>query len=608
VYPAGGQQGTVVRITVGGQHLNGVSDAVVSGTGVRATFIAYEGAGGPLNAAQRDLLRLRIQALIAQRTPAPAQPKVAVPTAPAAAAVPASGAATTAVPGAAAAPAIPPLPVKPPVILPVLPELRNLDQMTIKQLRQVADKFLNRQKQTKPPIAEEVTLEITIAPGATPGDRELRLLAPYGLSNPLIFQVGSLPELREKERNDDAAVAPPPADVPVVLNGQIMPGEVDRFPLKLHGGQTLLIAAQARHLIPYMADAVPGWCQAVLALYDANGTEVAYADDNSFDPDPSLSYQAPRDGEYQLAIRDALYRGREDFVYRVTLRAQTPADSPFPFAELGRVSPGAAPADINPLLPFVDSQLPLIAPEHAEKHARKIALPQLIKSRIAHPGDTNVFRFTGKAGQTVVAEIYARRLGSPMDALLRLRDANGHVLAWNDDHETPEMGLITHQADSYLAFKLPSDGSYDVQVSDAQHHGGAAYNYYLRVSPPQPDFALRLTPSGVNVPAGGKTTLTVYAFRKDGWDGDIDLTLQDAPAGFTLSTARIPAGNDHASITLTAPRQPSLQPLILHLSGHATIAGAPLTRPVAPADRLMQAFAYYHLVPAQELMVMVTRR
>ncbi len=59
-----------------------------------------------------------------------------------------------------------------------------------------------------------------------------------------------------------------------------------------------------------------------------------------------------------------------------------------------------------------------------------------------------------------------------MDSLLRLSDAAGHVLAWNDDYEFGEMGLITHQADSYLSSKLPADGVYYVQVSDAQRHGG----------------------------------------------------------------------------------------------------------------------------------------
>ncbi len=51
-----------------------------------------------------------------------------------------------------------------------------------------------------------------------------------------------------------------------------------------------------------------------------------------------------------------------------------------------------------------------------------------------------------------------------------------------------------------------------------------------------------------------------------------------------------------------------MQPVALHLEGHADIAGKTFTRPIIPAERKMQAFAYYHLVPAQQLMVMLTRR
>ncbi len=79
-----------------------------------------------------------------------------------------------------------------------------------------------------------------------------------------------------------------------------------------------MIETHARRLIPYLADAVPGWFQATVAVYDANGNELASADDYRFDPDPVLYYEIPRDGEYEMEIHDAIYRGREDFVYRVS--------------------------------------------------------------------------------------------------------------------------------------------------------------------------------------------------------------------------------------------------------------------------------------------------
>ena len=107
--------------------------------------------------------------------------------------------------------------------------------------------------------------------------------------------------------------------LPAIVNGQIMPGGVDRYRFEARKGQQLVVAVSARELIPYLADAVPGWFQAAVALYDSAGNELAYDDHYRFHPDPVLHCKIPKDGQYVLEIRDALYRGREDFVYRITV-------------------------------------------------------------------------------------------------------------------------------------------------------------------------------------------------------------------------------------------------------------------------------------------------
>jgi len=602
VYPAGGQQGSVFRVTVGGQRLRGVREAYVSGNGVRASVVAYQPPAGPLNAAQQDELRRRLQELRAKRTGGPAKADNAPSRSPKA---PAGSNA----PDGAKAPA---------VALPDIPELRNLEQMTPKQLQRVAAKYVDRSKRPKPPIGDEVTLEVTMDPDAEPGDRELRLLTPAGLTNPVLFQVGQIPEVREPDREEVNDVSPqPPAQPPVVLNGQIMPGEVDRFLLQLRRGQKLVIAAQARNLIPYLADAVPGWFQAVLAMYDSNGKELVYEDDCGYDPDPAFVFQTPQDGQYVLEVRDALYRGREDFVYRVDVGDETLIKSLFPLGSRGGVPIGAARPDLTAQTKLAQahfsaageppSQRDEIEPNDTGRSAMPITLPYIISGSISSPGDKDVFGFKGCAGDEVVAEVYARRMGSPLDSLLRLIDSSGHVVALNDDHEDMETGLLTHHADSYLSARLPKTGDYFLQLSDAQGHGSAEYRYCLRVGTPQPDFALRLTPSSLNVPVGGAVTATVYALRKDGWDGDIEVALKDAPPGFKLSGARIPKGRDQVRMTLMAPRRRFDQPVVIHLEGRAQITGKTVTRPVAPAENEMQAFAYHHLVSSEQLMVMVTR-
>ena len=66
---------------------------------------------------------------------------------------------------------------------------------------------------------------------------------------------------------------------------------MNRYRFAARKGQRLVISTLGRQLIPYIADAVPGWFQPVLALYDANGKEVAYDDDYRFKPDPVIFYR-----------------------------------------------------------------------------------------------------------------------------------------------------------------------------------------------------------------------------------------------------------------------------------------------------------------------------
>ena len=98
-----------------------------------------------------------------------------------------------------------------------------------------------------------------------------------------------------------------------------MPGGVDRYRFSATRGQQLVIAASARTLIPYLADAVPGWFEAVLTIYDAKGKELASDERFRFKPDPVIHFEVPRDGEYTVEIHDSIFRGREDFVYRLAI-------------------------------------------------------------------------------------------------------------------------------------------------------------------------------------------------------------------------------------------------------------------------------------------------
>ncbi len=117
-----------------------------------------------------------------------------------------------------------------------------------------------------------------------------------------------------------------------------------------------------------------------------------------------------------------------------------------------------------------------------------------------------------------------------------------------------------------------------------------------------------MVPSSISVRGGASVPLTVFALRKDGFAGPITISLKDAPAGFLLGGTAVPAGQDQVRLTLTAPPNPAAEPLSLSVQGSATVDGQPITHLAIPADDMMQAFLYRHLVPAQDLKVSVAGR
>ena len=606
ILPAGGQQGATIQVQLGGQFLPNINEVHISGSNIAVSIGEHT---RPINAMQASVLRERMQELQKQR----ADPKVQ----------------------------------------------QEMVDIRTKLL------LFSHNRTISPVLAETLSLTINIGANATPGRHELRVSNPQGLSNPIVFCVGTLPEVQETEALDIARpaanqpinqlrITQPPTQMaitlPVVVNGRIKPrlgtlqqqgrqnqpftpGETDRYRFQARAGQRLVIQASARELIPYLADAVPGWFQAALTLYDSAGKEVAFNDDYRFHPDPVIQYEVPREGEYTIEIKDALFRGREDFVYRLTLGELPFVTSAFPLGgragartpielagwnlpsthialDLKGKGPGLYTAEYG--LPFQADTLPEALekePNNTAAQAQRVKLPLILNGRIDRPEDQDVFRFEGRSGETIVAEVYARRLDSPLDSVLKLTDATGKQLAFNDDADDPAAGLETHHADSRLSFTLPATGAYYLYLTDAQHHGGPEFAYRLRISAPRPDFELRITPSAINTAGGVTVPVTVHAIRKDGFTGEIHLSLKGAPLGMKLTGATVPAGKDQVRLTLSVPAQQRAQaePLSLQMEGRAAIHGAEVAHLAVPAEDMMQAFFYRHLVPSQEFQVAIRR-
>ena len=211
----------------------------------------------------------------------------------------------------------------------------------------------------------------------------------------------------------------------------------------------------------------------------------------------------------------------------------------------------------------------------------------------------------GKKDETIVAEVTARRLESPLDSFVKVTDAGGKIIALNDDHYDAASGLNTDHADSYLMVKLPADGKYYVHLGDTRRHSGEAYAYRLRISHPRPDFELRVVPSRIILRGKQSTAATVYALRKDGFDGPIKLSLKGLPEGLTSSDVTLGAKKETASLTVKSTLAEMDKPVNITVVGTAKAGDRQIVHDAVPAEDRMQAFLWRHLLPAEDLPLLV---
>jgi hypothetical protein len=132
------------------------------------------------------------------------------------------------------------------------------------------------------------------------------------------------------------------------------------------------------------------------------------------------------------------------------------------------------PAGESPPHKLLVDKTPTIAekePNNGFRQAQPVQIPQVIDGAIGQNQDVDVFRFDGLAGQQVVIEVFAARYGSALDSYLTLYNADGQIIASNDDRDGT--------TDSRIEATLPKVGAYYVSVIDAHDTGGPAHVYRL---------------------------------------------------------------------------------------------------------------------------------
>ena len=489
-------------------------------------------------------------------------------------------------------------------------------------------------------LADQVRFRLSVSKDAELGFRDLRLLMPDGTTNRLYFEIGELPDVFEDGAAELSAVS---GSLPVTFNGQVLRSDKDRFRFRAPKGADLVLQVKGRVFVPYMADAVPGWFQPIIRLYGPDGAEVAFSDDYRWNVDPVLFFKVPATGDYEVEINDALYRGREDFVYRIDV-----GELPF----ITSVSPlGGAVGAKNKislkgynlkssslvLKTRSEGRVPVSMESKDGLHSNTMWFysdpsAQFKPGKGASDGNSREGAWALPSGETCERvfsapleqhwysvevtdskpmhfSVLARRLGAPTDVRLTLYDWNLGIVKDVDDFEDSDEYLATHFADPELTVRL-NPGRYYLRLVEAQAHAGDEYAYRLRWAAAEPDFSLRIEPATISIPAGGTAVFSVIMTPKQSFHGEVDIAVDGLPAGFKLSGNKIDKNRRKTLVSVTAPTGAEPVTLLPRVTGTSTAgngrgAGASVTREAVPVESMMQAFYYTHLMPMSEFRVEV---
>jgi hypothetical protein len=416
-------------------------------------------------------------------------------------------------------------------------------------------------------------LTVAIASDAGPGVYWLRAYNAEGASGVRPFIVGMLPEILEKEPNDDWKNPQVLDRSSVVVNGRLdKAGDVDCFALSLKKGQTLVASCESNQTLKSPMDGV-------LQILSSDG--FILEENNDFHGlDPQIAFTVPKDGTYIVrlfafpAMPDASIRfsGGETYVYRLMLTTSWFADFAVPLAierkkgtqrvELmgwnalseGRELPIDAMKSSEPFLTLFDPKLANTVRLRVEPHptfgvskalskeGKPFTPPFSLTGQIERAGGDARISFLGKKGQTLSVQVESRTFGLAINPVVRVLDSEKKQLARG------EPGNL--HADTTLAFTPTADGTYTIAVSDLYSGGGPRHAFLLRVLPSEPDYDLTVTTDRFTVTPGKPTTIPVKITRKSGFTKPVEVEAERLPEGVKLETTT-PAKPDPGTITLS---------------------------------------------------------
>lgn len=441
---------------------------------------------------------------------------------------------------------------------------------------------------------------VTIAGDAAPGVYDARVMSRLGVSAVRAFSAGAFPEVTRSKPNTtlETALAIKPNSV---CNAVMTNRAVDFYSFQGVKGKRVVVDCAAKGIDSKLTP--------VVIIADAQGRDLLVNRTGGV-----LDFTPPADGTYLIKLHSLTFQGGAQHFYRLALMEAT-GDAPAPRqAATANVSSMSWPPHVLAAKP----QAGETEPNNKATQAQKITLPCDLAGSFFPAADVDTYEFPAKKGETWWVEVASERLGLATDpfVLVQRVTKTGDKESLTDVaelYDIPSPMKVSSNGYSYDGppydagspdvlgkVEIKEDGIYRLQLRDL--FGGtrsdAGNVYRLIVRQAAPDFSLvawavHMTlrngdRSALSKPlamrAGSTMAFEVVVVRRDGFDGEIELSMEGLPPGVSASGIKIPAGKVQGMMIVTAGENAKPAFSMAKILGQAQINGASVTRPCALAS------------------------
>ena len=468
-------------------------------------------------------------------------------------------------------------------------------------------------------VQDLVQLRFEIAPDAPVGLHSFKVRTDTELTTLSTFAVTAFPvvaEGEEKQGANDSLKTAKLVTANTSVLGRIDSGQlpdVDIYRVPGRAGQHLSVEIDSVRL----SERFYGGSEFDLAarILDADGREIAANDDSALHlQDPILSAILPYDGDYFVEVKQRIFSTGTNIYYLahignnprplIAYPAGGPAGQPLTTTLLGDPAGSVnmtiqLPAKGTDFAYFGDAPSPLPMrlspyPNVLENggQTRVDALPAALNGVISTAGKTDTFRVAVKKGQRWRVMVFARSLGSPLDARLVIRRAGDEKIeVEGDDATLASRGLYAmsaqiqrpEQMDPAFVWEPKADGDYILSMSDMRGFASPTSVYRVEIEPVRDEISTYLqakvtdsveTPrlTSIAIPRGNRWTVTVSLAEGLGnrFKGELELAAEGLPKGVRMVSPKIPAGAKQVQAEFIADADTKPQSALISLAVRPT--------------------------------------